>query len=75
MTTVDARGLLCPLPLTLAKREMARLPAGATLIVLATDPEAPIDLGAWAEAEGHRVSQRAGDGWTEFELVKNRPAG
>ncbi len=70
MTTVDARGLLCPLPLTLAKRRMQEISPGQTLVVLATDPEAPIDLGAWAAAEGHQLEQRPGDGWTEFELVK-----
>ena len=73
MTTVDARGLLCPLPLTLAKREMQRLSPGDSLLVLATDPEAPIDMGAWAAAEGHGLSERRGDGWVEFELVKARP--
>jgi TusA-related sulfurtransferase len=49
---------------------MAELSAGETLVVLATDPEAPIDLGAWAAAEGHALSQRRLDGWTEFSLVK-----
>ena len=53
VTTVDARGLACPLPLTMAKRGMAALEPGETLVVLATDPEAPIDLGAWAAEEGH----------------------
>ena len=71
MTTVDARGLLCPLPLTMAKRQMQDLSPGEVLLVLATDPEAPIDLGAWAAAEGHQLEQRPGEGWTEFELVKS----
>ena len=70
MTTVDARGLACPLPLTMAKREMGRLAPGDHLVVLATDPEAPIDLGAWAAEEGHRLEERPRKGWTEFELVK-----
>ena len=70
MATVDARGLACPLPLALAKREMDRLSAGQTLLVLATDPEAPIDLGAWAASEGHACLQRDREGWVEFELVK-----
>ena len=70
MTTVDARGLLCPLPLTMAKRKMAALSAGETLVVLATDPEAPIDMGAWAAADGHTLSERRLEGWTEFQLVK-----
>jgi TusA-related sulfurtransferase len=49
---------------------MASLPRGETLLVLATDPEAPIDLGAWAAAEGHALSERRLEGWTEFSLVK-----
>ena len=70
MTTVDARGLLCPLPLTMARRRMAALRPGETLVVLATDPEAPIDMGAWAAAEGHALEERRLEGWTEFSLVK-----
>jgi tRNA 2-thiouridine synthesizing protein A len=74
VTTVDARGLLCPLPLTMAQRRMASLRAGETLVVLATDPEAPIDLGAWAAAEGHALAERRLEGWMEFSLVKAGPA-
>jgi TusA-related sulfurtransferase len=51
----------------MAKRSIAELPAGATLLVLATDPEAPIDLAAWAADEGH-VFREVARG--EFELVK-----
>jgi tRNA 2-thiouridine synthesizing protein A len=71
VTTVDARGLACPLPLTMARRRMTELSAGETLVVLATDPEAPIDLGAWAVAEGHALDERRLDGWMEFRLVKS----
>ena len=70
VTIVDARGLACPLPLTMAKRRMAELSAGETLVVLATDPEASIDLGAWAEEEGHWFTERQLQGWTEFEVQK-----
>jgi tRNA 2-thiouridine synthesizing protein A len=70
VTTVDARGLTCPLPLTLAKRRIAELRAGEAMVVLATDPEAPIDLGAWAAAEGHGLSERRLQGWIEFTLIK-----
>jgi tRNA 2-thiouridine synthesizing protein A len=65
--TVDARGLACPLPLALAKRSMVELPAGEVLTVLATDPEAPIDLAAWAADEGHAFTERAAG---EYELRK-----
>jgi TusA-related sulfurtransferase len=67
---VDARGLLCPLPLTLAKRRMDELAPGETLVVLATDPEAPIDLAAWAAAEEHAYDERPRPAFTEYVLVK-----
>jgi tRNA 2-thiouridine synthesizing protein A len=74
VTTVDARGLACPLPLTMAQRRMADLAPGETLVVLATDPEAPIDLGGWAAREGHGYVEEAREGWTEFALTKESRA-
>jgi tRNA 2-thiouridine synthesizing protein A len=73
VTIVDARGLACPLPLTMAKRRMAELEPGETLVLLATDPEAPIDLGAWAAEEGLQLTERPHEGWMEFEIVKPPP--
>jgi TusA-related sulfurtransferase len=49
---------------------MDKLAPGETLLVLATDPEAPIDLGAWAASEGHTLVERQAEYWREFELVK-----
>ena len=48
MRITDARGLKCPMPLVMAKTAMETVPAGEELVVLATDPEAAIDLAAWA---------------------------
>jgi tRNA 2-thiouridine synthesizing protein A len=53
---VDARGLRCPLPLIRARSALAVLAPDETLIVLATDPEAPIDLGALAADTGRSFS-------------------
>jgi TusA-related sulfurtransferase len=72
VTTVDARGLACPLPLTMAKRAMASLAPGDELLVLATDREAPIDLAAWAARDGHSYSEARRERWTEHRLVKAR---
>jgi len=71
VTTVDARGLACPLPLLMAKRAMAEVPPGEMLLVLATDPEAPIDLSAWAAGEGHGYEERERDGFSEFALTRS----
>ncbi len=69
---VDARGLRCPMPLVKAKLAMEPLAPGQALLVMATDPEAAIDLAAWAADEGHSVQERAGASWTEFVLEKQR---
>jgi tRNA 2-thiouridine synthesizing protein A len=62
--TVDARGLLCPLPLLKARRALGVLAPGDTLAVLATDPEAPIDLAALAADHGLRLTtRREADHW------------
>jgi tRNA 2-thiouridine synthesizing protein A len=65
--TVDARGLVCPLPLVKTKLAFESLAPGDTLLVLATDPEAPIDLAAWADQHGHAFHERAPG---EYELTK-----
>jgi TusA-related sulfurtransferase len=65
--TVDARGLKCPLPLVKTKLALEESAVGETVRVLATDPEAPIDLAAWAAQAGHDYSE-TGPG--EFEVTK-----
>lgn len=76
MLTVDARGLECPLPLVKAKLAMEELAEGDELVVMATDPEAGIDLAAWAADEGHGLAERPARDCTEFVLRKRpEPAG
>jgi tRNA 2-thiouridine synthesizing protein A len=61
---VDARGLACPLPLIKARTALAHVRPGDTLVVLATDPEAPVDLGALA-SDHHLTftAEREGTTW------------
>jgi tRNA 2-thiouridine synthesizing protein A len=62
--TVDARGLACPLPLIKARAALPSLRSGDALAVLATDPEAPIDLAALAADHGLRLTtSREADHW------------
>ena len=49
---VDARGLACPLPLIKARAVIALVGEGDSLVVLATDREAPVDIGALAADHG-----------------------
>jgi tRNA 2-thiouridine synthesizing protein A len=52
---LDARGLLCPLPLLKAKKIMNTLQSGQVLEVVATDPAALPDFKAFAAQTGHRL--------------------
>ncbi len=49
---LDVRGLRCPVPYVRAKALVPTLARGDVLVVCATDPEAPVDLGALAADEG-----------------------
>ena len=71
---LDARGLSCPLPLLKARQALATMAPGETLVVLATDPEAPIDLAALAADEGHEFAREQHAGVWRLTLVKARPS-
>ena len=71
-TALDARGLACPLPAVKARRALPRVPPGAALVVLATDPEAPIDVAAVAADAGWELEvARVEEGW---RLTLRRPS-
>ncbi len=69
--TLDARGLLCPLPVLRARRLLQSMPAGATLVVTATDPTAARDFEAFCAATGHRLTGTdQHDGVYRFRIVR-----
>lgn len=69
---LDARGLRCPLPYVKARAALARLADADALVVLATDPEAPVDIGALAADTGRRLDvARLPAGWR----IRLGPAG
>ena len=50
---VDARDLLCPMPVLATTKQMRLLEPGQVLKVLATDRGAIADFPAWAESTGN----------------------
>ncbi|HEY8554380.1 MAG TPA: sulfurtransferase TusA family protein [Burkholderiales bacterium] len=52
---LDARHLLCPLPVIRVQNTVARLAPGDILEVRATDPGALHDIPAWCRVHGHEV--------------------
>lgn len=60
--TVDARELMCPMPIMAATRAIRRMQPDQVLKVLATDRGSLSDMPAWAESNGHDLLSTAEDG-------------
>ena len=52
---LDARGLVCPMPLIKARQALMVVGRGATICVLATDPGSVADFNSFCAATGHRL--------------------
>jgi len=59
--TVDARDLMCPMPVMAATKAMRRLAPNQVLKVLATDRGSLSDIPAWAEANGDEMLDHGED--------------
>lgn len=62
MTTLDLKGLQCPLPVLRTNKALRGMPLGAELQILATDPAAPKDFENFCQTTGHVLvaSEEAG---------------
>ena len=52
---LDARRLLCPLPVIRTQNAVKNLQKGSILLVIATDPGVMHDIPAWCRVHGHQV--------------------
>jgi len=52
---LDARRLLCPLPVIRVQDRVREMKTGERLEVFCTDPGAASDIPAWCRINGHRV--------------------
>ena len=69
---LDARGLLCPMPVVKAGKEIRSLDDGQVLKILATDRGAIADFPAWAEDTENTLLEwhEEGDGVMVFYIRK-----
>lgn len=67
---IDCRGLKCPLPVLKLEKRLAQLPAGASFIVLATDPMAKIDIPLFCRQNGHDCSVGSDADVLRFQILK-----
>lgn len=71
---IDARDLLCPLPVLRLRKALLDLPVGARLILLATDPMASVDVPHFCQQTGHAMlsTRDLGGGLCEYTVERGR---
>ena len=61
-TTINLRGLKCPLPALRARKALSKMPAGDVLVVECTDPLAEIDIPNLVRETGDALEARSQEG-------------
>jgi tRNA 2-thiouridine synthesizing protein A len=73
-TTLDLRGLKCPLPALRTLKALEAIPPGAMLIVECTDPMSAIDVPHCAFENGHTLEGRSEHGGVLSFRIRRRSA-
>lgn len=60
--TIDAVGLLCPLPVLKLRKRMKPLASGEMIVLRADDPAAVVDVPHFCNEAGHRLVEMVEDG-------------
>ncbi len=69
-STLDAKGLNCPLPILKAKKALKALEVGQTLEILSTDPGSIADFASFCKTTGNELMESGEDGDTYTFLIK-----
>ena len=70
-TTLNLRGLKCPLPALRAKKALGKMAAGELLTIDCTDPLTAIDIPNLVRETGDRLEEKAAaDGVLTFKIRK-----
>ncbi|WP_375259725.1 sulfurtransferase TusA family protein [Citreimonas sp.] len=67
---LDARGLLCPLPVLKARKRLQGLPKGAVLRVVADDPAAVVDVPHFCAESGNSLVGTAEEAGAQVYLIR-----
>lgn len=67
---LDARGLLCPLPVLKARKRLLALAPGDVLEVTADDPAAIVDVPHFCAEGGHELVATRADGPAQVYLIR-----
>ena len=68
--TLDATGLLCPLPVLKAAKRLRGMQPGATLKMFADDPAAVIDVPHFCNEQKHELLSSETDGDVQIYVIR-----
>lgn len=68
--TLDAKKLLCPMPVLKTRKAIGELAIGQTLEVLATDPGSVADFQAYCQASGNPLVEQSEAGGIYRFVIK-----
>jgi tRNA 2-thiouridine synthesizing protein A len=67
---LDARGLLCPLPVLKARKRLQGMDSGAVLRIVADDPAAVVDVPHFCTEAGHALIATSEEDAAQVYLVR-----
>lgn len=67
---VDAKGLLCPLPVLKARKRLLGMAPGSVLRMVADDPAAVIDVPHFCSEAGHDLVAHSDEGSSQIYLIR-----
>jgi TusA-related sulfurtransferase len=66
---LDAKRLLCPLPVIRTQDKVKQLSVGDQLEVICTDPGVMQDIPAWCRINGHQVLEKIANDDGEYIII------
>ena len=70
--TLDATGLLCPLPVLKAAKRLRAMEPGTVLEMRADDPAAIVDVPHFCAEQGHKMLNATEDGGVQVYLIRRK---
>jgi tRNA 2-thiouridine synthesizing protein A len=68
--TLDAKGLMCPMPIVKLAKKMKEMPVGSTLELIADDVGSKEDVPAWCHRTGNQLIGQKEEGGAFYFYIK-----
>ena len=68
--TLDAKGLMCPMPIVKLAKKMKEMPVGSVLDLIADDVGSKEDVPAWCKRTGNELLEEKEEGGVFYFYIK-----